>query len=141
MAAAWDDPARKSHLYRYYESLAFAPTGYTLAAGGSDGTVSFWDPWAHKQLGPALQASPDGAITSVAYSPDGTLFATASEDWTIRLWDSQTHQEICAPLQDSAPVESIAFSPDGKTLVSASLAGVRIWDVGTVSAIGDPLPT
>jgi WD40 repeat protein len=126
MAAKWSDPNNK-HFF-WFTSLAFAPAGYTLAAAGSDGTVSFWDPWAHKQLGPPLQASNSGRITSVAYSPDGKLLATASDDWTIRLWDSQTHTEIGPPLQDRGPVESIAFSPDSRELVSASLADVRLWD-------------
>ena len=132
MAAKWSDPNK--HFFRF-ERLAFAPTGQILAAGGSDGTVSFWDPWAHKQLGPPLQASRYGAITSLAYSPDGTLLATASDDWTIRLWDSQTHTEIGPPLQDSGPVESIAFSPDGRELASASLAAIRLWNTTTQTQI------
>jgi WD40 repeat protein len=128
MAAAWGDPAPR-YDFRHFESLAFAPTGLTLAAAGSDGTVSFWDPWAHTQLGPPLQASTTGAITSLAYSPDGKLLATASDDWTIRLWDSQTHTEIGAPFADNGPVKSIAFTPDGTELVSAGLAGVGLWDI------------
>jgi WD40 repeat protein len=133
MAAKWDDPTKS----RLFKSLACTPDDRTLAGGGSDGTISFWDPWAHKQLGPPLQASRYGAITSVAYSPDGKLLATASDDWTIRLWDSQTHREIGLPLQDSGPVESIAFSPDGEKLVSASLADVRLWDTATQTQIAD----
>jgi WD40 repeat protein len=132
----WDDPAR---IYRRFDSLAFSPIN-TLAAGGTDGTVSFWDPWTHKQLGPPLQASPYGSIESVAYSPDGKLLATASDDWTIRLWDSQTHTEIGPPLDDSGPVKSIAFSPDGRALASASLAAVRIWDTTNQTEIGNALP-
>ena len=37
-------------------------------------------------------------------------------------------------------VWSVAFSPDGKTLVSGSNDGtVRLWDVTTQQQIGDPL--
>jgi hypothetical protein len=111
-----------------------------LAAGGSDGSVSFWDPWAHTQLSPALQASWTGAITSVAYSSDGKLLAAASSDWTIRLWDSQTHAEIGPPFHDTGPVKSIVFTPDGTELVSAGLAGVRVWDI-TSRAPSQLLPT
>jgi WD40 repeat protein len=130
MAAAWGDPSKRlSHI----ESLAFVPHQQTLATGSSDGSVSFWDPSAHTQLGKPLTASRFGAITSIAYSPDGTIFATASSDWTIRLWDSTTHSELGPPLRDSGPVNAVAFSPVGQNLVSASLADVRLWDVQTQS--------
>jgi WD40 repeat protein len=137
MAARWDDPKATT---RRYASLAFAPGSQDFAAAGSDGTVSFWDPWAHAELGPPLRASAHGAITSVAYSPDGRLLATAGDDWTIRLWDSRTYAEIVAPLRDDGPVSGIAFSPDGRRLVSAGLAGVRLWDVATGTRLAD-LPT
>src|SRR5260370_37387209 len=52
-----------------------------------------------------------------------------------------------APLPGSAtllghigPVNSVAFSPDGKTLASGSADdAVRLWDVATHHKIGDPL--
>lgn len=140
MAAGWNDTDRR-FFGRRFDSLAFAPNGQTFAAGGSDGTVSFWDPWAHAQIGRPLQASSFGAINSLAYSPDGTLLASASSDWTIRLWNSQTHTEIGQPLQTGGAVASIAFSPDGQALVSAGLGGVRLWNVGTETEVGDQLST
>jgi WD40 repeat protein len=136
MAAAWRDPSKR--LLRF-ESLAFPPDEQILAAAGSNGRVSFWDPWGHRQLGTPLMASRSGDITSIAYSPDGKLLATASDDWTIRLWDSKTHSAIGAPLQDAGPVVSIAFSVDGHKLVSASLAGIRLWDITRHTEIGGPL--
>ncbi|HKR64000.1 MAG TPA: WD40 repeat domain-containing protein, partial [Thermoanaerobaculia bacterium] len=63
----------------------------------------------------------------IAFSPDGKLVATAAED--ILLWDAQTHAKI-ARFESPAIVWSIAFSPDGRSLVSSHADGaVLIWDV------------
>jgi WD40 repeat protein len=40
---------------------------------------------------------------------------------TLRLWDAATGKPIGAPLQGhTSPVSSVAFSPDGRRLVSGS---------------------
>jgi WD40 repeat protein len=125
MAAKW---GASKNVFVDFTSLAFTPVGQVLLAGASNGSVGFWNPWTLHQLGTSLQASPNNEpITSIAFSPDGTTFATASDDWTIRLWNSRTHIQIGPALQDNGPVSSIAFSPDGLQLISAGLAGLRLW--------------
>jgi len=63
----------------------------------------------------------------IAYSPDGKLIASASE--RILLWDASTMAKI-APLEYESVVWSVAFSPDGRWLVSTHGDGsILIWDV------------
>ncbi len=72
-----------------------------------------------------------GAPEAIAYSPDGRLFA-ASHGERIYLFDARTWRERSRLLGHTAFVHSLAWSPDGKTLVSgAADRTARSWDVAT----------
>jgi len=66
---------------------------------------------------------------------------SGSADTTVGVWDTDSGQPIGAPLTGhSGPVESVAFSPDGKRIVSGSAdTTVRMWDAGTGQPVGAPL--
>ena len=100
-------------------SVAFSADGKTLAAGGSS-PLRLWDV-ATGTPGVTIAGLADG-VECVKYSPDGKVLATSGEmNGTVRLWDAATGKSI-ASLQCHPPhicVLSIAFTPDGKTLVSA----------------------
>ena len=59
----------------------------------------------------------------------------------VRLWDVASHRQIGSPLTGHTDgVNSVAFSPDGKTLASGSYDGtVRLWDVASHRQVGSPL--
>ena len=120
-------------------SVAFSPDGKTLASTSEDETVRLWD----VQTGVLKRTlvGHEDNVLSVVFSPDGKTLASGSNavrilesdrDIPIILWDVRTGQ-IQQTLMEHRGwwVHNLAFSPDGKTLASASEAEVRLWDAGT----------
>ena len=76
-------------------------------------------------------------LARLGLSPDGKVAATASRDGTVKLWDPGTGALIRTLDGKGDPILSIAFSPDGKTLVASNgtVRGdrgfARVWDVAT----------
>jgi WD40 repeat protein/tRNA A-37 threonylcarbamoyl transferase component Bud32 len=73
----------------------------------------------------------DEGLTSLAVSPDGQVLASASgyEDPGIRIWDTATGKLRFKLDGHSAWVCKLAFSKDGRHLVSAAAdQSIRIWD-------------
>ena len=109
-------------------SVAFSPDGQTLASGSNDYTVKLWDVNTGREIR-TLKGHSDN-VTSVAFSSDGQTLASGSGGWddTVRLWDVNTGRAI-RTLRGQP--NDVAFSPDGRTLASASLDIIKLWDVAT----------
>src|SRR6185312_2859073 len=65
-----------------------------------------------------------GEVWSVAISPDGKLLGVGSggvgsQPGDLHVWDLAKSKEILA-LREEQPIRRVAFSPDCKTLVTAS---------------------
>ncbi len=111
-------------------SVAFSPDGATLASGGDDNEIHFWDVASGAEQGDPLQIH-TAAVTGLAFSPDGAILASSSDDTTIVLWDVAAHALVGQPLVGhTGRVLSVAFSPDGKKLASGGDdKQVILWDV------------
>jgi WD40 repeat protein/nucleoside phosphorylase len=125
------------------KSLAFSPKDPVthkiyLLTGHADRKARMWD----VENGHFLFGCDQHTdwIRAVAFSPSGKIFATGSDDQTVRLWDfeaslrdDQKGQGYCIgePLKGHTKwIWSIAFSPDGNILASASAdQTIQLWNV------------
>lgn len=135
--------------------MAWSPDGSTVAAAGSN-VVSVWDAYTGNNLYvSSFSESAASPAYALAWSPDGSMLAVGTGFDTVVLFDSHTGKELerlISPAPDdfkgtpivpaNMPVRSLAWSPDGHTLVSApdfrwplypaSHAGViHLWNVST----------
>ena len=72
-----------------------------------------------------------GYINDITYSPDSSRLAVAS---SIGIWiyDAETGEELDLFTGHTGPVERLAYSPDGRFIVSSSAGkNVRLWDANT----------
>ncbi|HET6877097.1 MAG TPA: helix-turn-helix domain-containing protein [Jatrophihabitans sp.] len=114
----------------YVYSVAFSPDGSTLVAG-SDTSVSVWDVAAPEPRRVATFPSPDGSpVRAVAINPAGTLIAAGTENGTVVEYPAGGPTGAHGVQLPGAShwVNSLAFSPDGRTLLGGSSdTTVRIW--------------
>ena len=114
-------------------SLGFSPDGRYLAAGeqADRGSVYLLD----LEAGCArfVLNGPWGHVVSVVFSPDGTVLATVGmHDRGIRIWDMRSGQLCRVIAGHPRGTNAVAFSPDGRVLVSAGNDGmVRLWSAAT----------
>jgi WD40 repeat protein len=120
-------------------AVAFSPDGKMLAAGGSDQTIRCWD----VSTGRSLGNLPVGLqVHCLAFSPVGKVLAAGGTPGNgaggrvgsrLRVWAVATWREVWqVQATASASVNALAFTPDGRTLATASYDNlVRLWDVAT----------
>ncbi len=86
-----------------------------------------------------LAIPPGRQIRSAVFSPVSPSLAIRYDDDSAQLW-SLSGQPIGTPLLQGAPIQSLAFSPDGTRLLTASGDhSVRLWAAASAEPIGSPL--
>ena len=119
-------------------AAAFSPDGKTVLTG-SYRQARLWDASSGHPKGSFPLGSSRHFVEPVMFSPDGRTFLTNCEDNAARLWDAVTGQLIGQPITHPGPVSAMAFSPDSKTILTASVRTAQLWDAITGRPIGQPI--
>lgn len=108
-------------------SITHSADGKWLAAGGLNNLLVL-DAHTGKEIFRNEKEGVNVHIWSVAFSPDGRLLAYGADD-RIKILDTKTWKEL-GPIEDSiATVTALAFSEDGRRLVTGAINGdLVLWD-------------
>lgn len=107
--------------------LKFSPDGTILAVGGDAPSVILWDVAAKKEL----HRLPAGLTVQILFSRDGKKVATSPRG-TFQLWDVSSGNQINSRDGHRFPINALAYSPDGRLIVSAGDTDQAIiWDAVT----------
>ncbi len=112
-------------------TIAFSLDGQTLASGNSEGTIQLWNTQTGKHT---RTLTAHTSVLTIVFSPDGNMIASGNRDNSIRLWDTNTGEYLHRLIGHTDWVERLSFSPDSRTLASASASAeetIRLWDVDT----------
>jgi hypothetical protein len=116
-------------------ALAFTPDSKILLSASKDNTIFFWDIKSRLPLVEPIKFGNE--IRAIAVSPDkyNSIFAVGNARGWIESWDWKSGTKIKSFLGSSPngpPINSLAFSPNGKILVSGDKGGsIKLWNVDT----------
>lgn len=131
------------------KSVAFSPSGSTLASGGqntSGGVLELWNPSTGNQVANLPTTSAHG-VTAIAYSADGSLMATGGTNeagGVLELWNTASNKlnGTLSP-EENRMINAISFAPDGTILAiggqnvtgSQTTGLVELWNPKTGSRL------
>ncbi len=143
-------------------TVAFSADGKLLASGRmttlgvGEEPIRVWDVQSGKEL--LTLRGRSASIDRLVFSPDAKRLASVSSDRImvrnkdgmggyyennnvrVKVWDVQTGQKLHEMIVNN-PLNSLAFSPDGKQLVASDSDGVRVWDVQPLAFVAGTVAT
>src|SRR5439155_2985566 len=113
--------------------VAFDPAGTRFACTTHSGSVIYEELTGRKVLALADPNNTEPTVTMcVTFSPDGSIIATGGGSTAlgvVKLWDAGTGRKLHEFAGNTTAVITVAFSPDGQRLGSASHDHTaKIWN-------------
>ncbi|KAH7109100.1 WD40-repeat-containing domain protein [Dendryphion nanum] len=114
-------------------SVVFSPDGRLFLSGSSDRTVRVW-----AAENASFQQEFKGHVKSVktvTFGLDTDTCFSGGDDWAVRMWNLDSGELARDPIRcDNVAINSVAFSADGKKVVSGSVGrAVKVWYAGPES--------
>lgn len=115
-------------------ALAFSGDGKVFASAHDDGPACVWEVATGKRRRRVdagdNNKDHDPSDVLLSLSGDGRRLAAAAGR-SLRVWDTATGDELFARAGHRGPVQGVAFSADGRSLLSESRPIVCRWDTAT----------
>ncbi|QQS40520.1 MAG: WD40 repeat domain-containing protein [Acidobacteriota bacterium] len=120
----------------YVNSVAYSPSGKTIASGSRDGTIKLWSPETGLELLTIKVGT--GYPNAIRFSRDGKMIAAGGSTGELGLWDASNGAAILRLKADDEWIKSVGFSPDGRFLFSSSSGGkIFVWETATGKRVGE----
>ena len=118
----------------------FAKRGRILFTASLDGSVRAWDMIRYRNFR-TFTAPTRLSFSSLAIDPSGEVVCAGSIDaFEIYVWSVQTGQLLDQLSGHEGPISSLAFAPNGSSLISGSWDHtVRIWNIFDRTQTSEPL--
>ena len=141
-SASWDNTIRLWHVISGdsagvlnghespVNSVVYSTDGKTLASASAEKTVKLWDVATRRNTATLNHSS---CVYCVAFSVDGAILASGSRR-SIRLLNPRSGANINTFGRDASWIDSLAISPDGRTVASTADVSntILVWDIGGV---------
>jgi WD40 repeat protein/tRNA A-37 threonylcarbamoyl transferase component Bud32 len=110
---------------------AFSGDGKRVLTGGDDGAACLWDSATGKLL---TTLKHDHGVRCAAFIPKHKYLATGSHQ-AVQFWDADG-KAVGQRLDHPHTVDKLAFSPDGKKLLSYCFdRAIRLWNIEDLNAV------